>query len=111
MGEAKAKLRYLRVAPRKARLVVDQIRQKSVVDAENILEFSQRAVARNILKLLKSAVANADMKGLDVDSLRVSQVWVDGGPIIKRYRPRAMGRASRIYKRTSHITLVLSEEE
>ena len=111
MAEARAKLSYLRVAPRKARLVVDQVRGKLVGEAENILTFSERAVAKNVLKLLKSAVANADMKGLDVDSLRVAEIWVDGGPIIKRFRPRAMGRASRIHKRTSHITLVLSEEE
>lgn len=110
MAEARAKLSYLRVAPRKARLVVDQIRGKAVVEAENILMFSERAVSKNILKLLKSAVANADLKGLDVDSLMVSEVWVDGGPIVKRYRPRAMGRASRIHKRTSHITLILCEE-
>jgi len=107
---ARARLKFMRVAPRKARLVVDQIRGKSVDEATSLLLFSQRGVAKPLLHLLKSAIANADVEGLNTDALVVSEAWVDGGPILKRFMPRAMGRASRINKRTSHVTLILREE-
>lgn len=112
LGYSKVKLKTLRVAPRKARLVADQIRGKDLDVARSILEFSPRAVSKPMLTLLNSASANAEeVENLNVDNLFVSQVWVDGGPILKRFRPRAMGRASRINKRTCHITLVLREKE
>ena len=107
--EAKAVLRFVRVAPRKARLVVDLIRGKNASEALTILKFTPRHAAKVIEKVLKSAVANAAQKEMgDVDELWVSKVTVDGGPTMKRIQPRAMGRANTIRKRTSHITLVLS---
>jgi len=107
--EAKAVLRFVRVAPRKARLVVDLIRGKNANEALTILKFTPRHAAKVIEKVLKSAVANAAQKEMgDVDALWVSKVTVDGGPTMKRIQPRAMGRANTIRKRTSHITLVLS---
>jgi len=110
--EAKAVLRYVRVAPRKARLVVDLIRGKSAEEAFTILKFTSRHAARVIEKVLKSAVANAAQKEMgDVDTLWVSRALVDGGPVMKRMQPRAMGRANIIRKRTSHITLILSAAE
>ncbi|HET6370587.1 MAG TPA: 50S ribosomal protein L22 [Nitrospiria bacterium] len=112
--EAKAVLRYVRIAPRKARLVVDLIRGKSAAEALTLLKFTPRHAARVVEKLLKSAVANAEQKEIgDVDELVVSRAFVDGGPTLKRFQPRAMGRAGAIHKRTSHITLVVSggEEE
>lgn len=111
LSSAQARLRHLRMAPRKARSVVDQIRGKLASEAIEILEFSHRAVAVPLLQLLKSAIANAEAESLNVDTLHVSKAWVDGGPILKRFMPRAMGRAARIHKRTSHITLVLTEKE
>jgi large subunit ribosomal protein L22 len=109
LSYATARLKFLRVAPRKTRLVVDQIRGQDVSKALHLLEFSPRDVARPVKTLLSSAYANAEVEGLDVDDLYVAEAWVDGGPILKRFMPRAMGRASRIYKRTSHVTLVLRE--
>lgn len=110
--EAKAVLRYVRVAPRKARLVVDLIRGKRAEEALTILKFTSRHAARVIEKVLKSAVANAAQKEMgDVDTLWVSRALVDGGPVMKRMQPRAMGRANIIRKRTSHITLVLCAAE
>lgn len=110
--EAKAKLRYVRVAPRKARLVVDLIRGKNAEEAMTVLRFTPRAAAEVVQKILKSAVANAAQKEMgDVDALHVSRAFVDEGPTMKRIRPRAMGRANTILKRTSHITLVLSSNE
>lgn len=110
--EAKAVLRYVRVAPRKARLVVDLIRGKNAAEALTILKFTSRHAARVIEKVLKSAVANAAQKEMgDVDDLWVSRALVDGGPVMKRMQPRAMGRANIIRKRTSHITLVLAVAE
>lgn len=107
--EAKAVLRYVRVAPRKARLVVDLIRGKNAAEALTILKFTPRHAAKVIEKVLKSAVANAAQKEMgDVDDLWVSKALVDGGPVMKRMQPRAMGRANIIRKRTSHITLILS---
>ena len=110
--EARAVARYVRVAPRKARLVVDLIRGKSVDDARAILRFSPRAAAEVVEKVLNSAVANAE-RNLHVKSedLVVASTFVDEGPTLKRIQPRAMGRAFRINKRTSHITVVVGQRE
>ncbi len=107
----RASLRHLRMAPRKVRLVVDMIRGKGVEEALNILTFSPRRAAAPVAKLLKSAVANADTQGedVDLDKLFVSSVFVDEGATWRRWLPRAMGRATRIRKRTSHITLELGQ--
>ena len=108
--EVKAKLRYTRTAPRKIRLVADMIRGKDVNEAIQILSFVNKKSAPMIKKLLQSAVANADQKKtVDVDTLFVKHISVDQGPTLKRYMPRAMGRASEIKKKTSHVNLVLDE--
>lgn len=106
--ETRAKLRNVRLSPQKARLVVDMVRGKGIQDALNILQFSPQKTAPVLSKLLKSAVANAEQKGVsDVDQLFVKTVMVDQGPVLRRFMPRAQGRASRIRKPTSHITVVL----
>jgi len=106
-----ARARYVRTAPRKARLVVDHIRGKSAEEARAILTHTPRAAAEDVLKLLNSAIANAEANHeLLPDELRVKAVFVDEGPTIKRFRPRAQGRATRINKRTSHMTVVLTNE-
>lgn len=106
--EAQARLRNVRLSPTKARLVVDMVRGKKIQDALNILRFSPQKTAPVLSKLLKSAVANAEQKGVsDVDQLFVKTVMVDQGPVLRRFMPRAQGRASRIRKPTSHITVVL----
>lgn len=105
-----ATLRGLRVAPRKVRLVADLIRGKGVADALSILQFAQKGSARPVAKLLNSAIANAQVKGLNVDKLLVAKITVDGGPTIKRFRPRAMGRATPILKRTCHVHIVLDQQ-
>ncbi len=106
--ETQAKLRNVRLSPRKARLVVDMVRGKGIQDAMNILQFSPQKTAPILSKLLKSAVANAEQKGVsDIDALFVKTVVVDQGPVLRRFMPRAQGRASRIRKPTSHITVVL----
>ena len=108
----RAQARYVRCAPRKARLVVDHIRGRSVEDARAILATTPRAAARDVLKLLDSAIANAENNHeLVADELKVSKVFVDEGPTIKRFRPRAQGRATRINKRTSHMTILLTTKE
>jgi ribosomal protein L22 len=108
----RAQAKYVRHAPRKARLVVDHIRGKSVDEARAILTHTPRAAAVDVLKLLESAVANAENNHeLDADELVVRKVYVDEGPTLKRYRPRALGRATRIRKRTSHMTIQLSPKE
>ena len=108
--EIKARLKYLRSTARKTRLVVDMVRGKRVEDAINILNFSPRKAALPVAKLIHSAVANAEERGeVDVDTLYVKKIFVDEGPTMKRFMPRAMGRATRINKRTSHITVVLDE--
>jgi ribosomal protein L22 len=105
----RARSKYVRSAPRKARLVMAHIRGKEVEDARAILGHAPRAVAEDILKLLNSAVANAESAyELGPEELRVRQAFVDEGPTIKRYRPRALGRATRINKRTSHMTIELT---
>ncbi len=102
----------MRTAPRKARLVVDHIRGKSVAEARAILAHTPRAASRDVLKLLNSAVANAENNHeLLADELKVAKVVVDEGPTLKRYQPRAMGRATRIRKRTSHMTITLTPKE
>jgi len=99
----------VRISPRKARLVTDHIRGRSVPEARTVLAFTTRAAAREIEKVLKSAVANAEANhGLFGDDLRVSAAYVDEGPTIKRWRARARGRAARIQKRTCHITIKLA---
>jgi ribosomal protein L22 len=105
----RARSKYVRSAPRKARLMMDHIRGKEVEQARAILVHAPRAVADDILKLLNSAVANAESNyELGPDELRVRKAFVDEGPIIKRFRPRALGRATRIQKRTSHMTIELT---
>ena len=106
-----ARAKYVRSAPRKARLVMDHIRGKRVEQAQAILQHAPRAVSTDILKLLNSAVANAESAyELGADELRVKRAFVDEGPTIKRFRPRALGRATRINKRTSHMTIELTTE-
>lgn len=108
----RAKAKYVRTAPRKARLVIDHIRGKSVDDARAILQHTPRAASQDVLKLLNSAVANAENNHeLVADELKVHQAYVDEGPTLKRFRPRAMGRATRIRKRTSHMTITLTPKE
>ena len=110
--EASAKLSSIRLSPRKTRLVVDMVRGKQIQDALNILRFSPQPSAKLISKLLGSAVANAEQKGVaDVDLLFVKTIFVDGGAVMKRFLPRAMGRASKIRKPTSHISVVLAEKK
>lgn len=114
MAEAKAKaiLRYVRVAPRKARLVVDLIRGKKVGEALSALKFIPRGASKVVQKVLKSAIANAQQKEIgDVDDLWIRRAYVDGGPVLKRFQPAPQGRAHPIKKRTSHITLELSVRE
>lgn len=110
--EARAIARYQRVSPRKARLVVDLIRGKSVEEARTILKFTPRAAAEIVEKTLLSAVANAERNlHVKAEDLVVARTYVDEGPTLKRIRPRAMGRAYRINKRTSHITVVVKPRE
>ena len=110
--ETKAVARYIRISPRKARLVVDMIRGRDLYAAEQILDFSDKGAARVVSKVLRSAAANAENNnGMAAESLFVSKVFVDEGPTLKRFRPRAMGRATRINKRTCHITVILDEKE
>ncbi|MBP6964784.1 MAG: 50S ribosomal protein L22 [Armatimonadetes bacterium] len=110
--DAKAIGRYLRVPPRKARLVLDTVRGKSAQDALATLKFIPNRAARYIERLVESAVANAvNNYSMDRDVLRLSGAYVDQGPTLKRIQPRAMGRAYRIVKRTSHITVLVSEDE
>ena len=114
MTEVQSVAKYVRISPRKARLVVDHIRGRSVPEARTVLAFSQRAAAREIEKVLRSAIANAEThpqlrwKG---DDLVVSSVFVDEGPTIKRWKARARGRVGRIHKRTCHITVKLTQPD
>ena len=109
--EARAQARYVRVSPRKARLVIDMIRGKDVVRAREILRFSERNISEVIEKCLNSAVANAERDGAKAESLFVKTTYADEGPTMKRFRPRAKGSASRIRKRTSHITVIVATRE
>ncbi len=109
MAEARAILRHVRMSPRKARLIVDMVRGRNAAEALAILRFTPRSAARVVEQLLSSAVANAGLKDLgEPEGLRVSTAFVDGGSVLKRFQPRAMGRASPIKKRTSHITIAVS---
>ena len=108
--QVKAKARFIRIAPRKVRLVVDMVRGKKVDDALGILQFTQKRGAKVVSKLLNSAVANAENKGdIDIDTLYIQKIFVDQGPTLKRFKPRAMGRATMIQKKTSHISIILDE--
>ncbi len=108
----RAQAKWVRMSPRKARLVLDHIRGRTVPEARTILAFTSRAAAVEIEKVLRSAVANAEANhGLDGDELVVEVAYADGGPTLKRWKPRARGRANRIRKRTCHVTLVLAEQE
>ena len=108
--EVCARMRFLRIAPRKVRRVVDLVRGRSVEDALHTLRVSPQTSARPIKKLIESAVVNAQHKGnIDIDTLIVKKIMVDHGPTLKRWMPRAQGRATRINKRTSHIFVALEE--
>ncbi|UII56079.1 50S ribosomal protein L22 [Cytobacillus spongiae] len=110
--QSKAVARTVRIAPRKVRLVVDLIRGKQVGEAVAILNLTPKAASPVVEKVLKSAIANAEHNyEMDINNLVVTQAFVDEGPTLKRFRPRAMGRASQINKRTSHITIVVSEKK
>ncbi len=107
----RASSRYVRIAPRKARLVADQVRGLQIDQARALLQFSPRGAARDIGKLIDSAAANAENNhDLVADEMRVAEITVDEGPTLRRYRPRALGRATPINKRTSHIAVALSPE-
>jgi len=107
----KAVAKRLRIAPQKARLVADQVRGKPVAEALNILNFSTQKSATLVRKVLESAIANAENnEAADVDELRVSEIFVDEGFTLKRIKPRAKGRADRITKRTSHITVTVTDD-
>lgn len=109
--EAKAVAKYVRIAPRKVRVVMDIIRGKTIAEAFAILKFTPKAGADVIEKVLKSAVANAENNfDMNVDKLFVSAAYVDQGPTLKRIHPRSRGQAFRILKRTSHVTVVVSEK-
>ena len=107
-----AKLKYARISPQKARLVADQVRGMPVDNALNLLEFSNKKGADIIKKVLESAIANAEHNdSADVDELIVSEIMIDEGPTMKRFRPRARGRANKILKRMSHVTVAVEETE
>jgi len=110
--QAKAVAKTVRIAPRKVRLVIDLIRGKQVGEAISILKHTQRGASPVVEKVLNSAIANAEHNyEMNVDDLYVSEAFVDEGVTLKRFRPRAMGRASQINKRTSHITVAVSEKK
>ena len=109
--EAVAKGRYLRIAPRKLRLVADEIRGKRVEAALQFLKYTNKKAARFVEKVLKSAIANAEQSDAigSVEQLWIRRIEVGGGPVLRRFMARAMGRATRIHKRTSHVTLVVDD--
>ncbi len=110
--EAKAVSRYVRISPRKAREVIDMVRGKSIDVALGILQLTPKGASKQIEKLVKSAQANAENNfEMDPDSLYVSECFVDEGPTLKRFRPRAMGRATPIDKKTSHLTVIVKEQK
>ena len=109
--EVKANLKYIRVSPQKCRLTVDAIRGKKVSDALDILNYSKQKSSDIVKKVLESAIANAEHNnGADIDELKIKTVYVNVGPTLKRFRPRAKGSANQILKRSSHITIGLSDE-
>ena len=106
--ESRATMKYVRTTPRKMRRAVDLIRGQHVEEARRILRFSPLGASHDLEKLLNSAIANAEQKpGVVADNLWISRAWVDEGPTLRRYRPRAYGRATRVRKRTSHVTVVV----
>ena len=108
----RASAKYVRISPRKVRLVADQVRGKHIDDARSLLQFSPRTAADDIAKVIESAAANAEANHeLIGDEMVVAEIRVDEGPTLKRFRPRAMGRATPIHKRTSHISVALTPEE
>ncbi len=108
----RASAKYVRISPRKVRLVADQVRGKHINDARSLLQFSPRSAADDVLKVIESAAANAEANhDLIGDEMIVHEIRVDEGPTLKRFRPRAMGRATPIHKRTSHISVALTPEE
>jgi large subunit ribosomal protein L22 len=109
--EAKASAKYLGVSPRKMRRSVDLIRGRHVEDARRILRLSPLGPNRTLAKILESAVANAEQRAAIPENLVVARVWVDEGPTLKRFRPRAYGRATRVRRRTSHVTVVVESLE
>lgn len=109
--EIRAKARFVRISPQKIRLIMGQIRGKRVEEALNLLSFAPQRGAKILKKLVDSAVSNAQQNAdMDVDSLYIAKVYADEGPTLKRWRPRAQGRATRIRKRTSHLTVILDEK-
>ncbi len=109
--ETAARLKMARISPQKARLVADQVRGLDVEKALEVLTFSPKKAARIVKKVLESAIANAEHnEGADIDELKVSTIYVDQGPVFKRIQARAKGRANRIVKRTSHITVCVSDQ-
>ena len=109
--ETRAVAKFVRVSPRKIRLVMDEVRGMKVGEALNMLAFTPQKGAYLLKKLLNSALANAEQNaGVDVDALYIKRIYADGGPMMKRFRPRALGRATRIRKRLSHLTVILDEE-
>lgn len=110
--EARAQLKYARISPQKVRFVCDLIRGKDTAKAEAILMQTPKAASELLIKLIRSAVANAENNhGMDADNLYVSEIYANAGPTLKRAMPRAQGRSFRINKRTSHITVVVTEKE
>lgn len=108
MMEVAAKIRYARISPQKCRLVADQVRGKPVEQALQILTFSPKKAAGIVKKVLESAIANAEHnEGADIDELKVSRIFVDEGPSMRRWKPRAKGRVNHILKRTSHVTVMV----
>lgn len=108
--ETRARAKYIRIAPRKVRLVVDLIRGKKIREALAILKLTPRGASPVVAKVLRSAIANAENNhNMDVERLFVKEIFVDPGPTLKRFHPRAQGRAYSIMKRTSHITVVVAE--
>jgi len=109
--EARAVVRYVRISPQKARLVVDLVRGKKIEDAERILTFTRKKAAKIVKKVLRSAIANATQNpNIDENVLYVSKILVDQGPMLRRWRARAQGRVAPIRKRMSHITVILDEK-
>ena len=110
--ESRAQTKMVRISSRKVKIVIDLVRGKSLGEAMNILAFTTKAASPVVIKLIKSAAANAEHNyNMDIEKLYVKEIFVGEGPTLKRFRPRAQGRATQILKRTSHITAILAEKE